>query len=58
MDRTGFKVGVALAALFLAIGIVGAMVALQGGGNSTPIPGSSLPAPSTTPSASPPSPTP
>jgi len=43
VDRTGFKVGAALAALFLALGIVGAMVALQGGGNSTPLPPSPEP---------------
>jgi hypothetical protein len=46
MDRTGFKVGAALAALFLLIGIVGAAVALQGGGNSTPLPPSPAPGPS------------
>ncbi len=39
MERAGLKVGAALAALFLAIGIVGAAVALQGGGNSSPLPG-------------------
>jgi hypothetical protein len=51
MDRTGFKVGAALAALFLVIGIAGAVVALQGGGNSTPLP----PRPTTGPSQATPS---
>ena len=51
MDRTGFKVGAALAALFLVIGIAGAVVALQGGRNSTPLP----PRPTTEPSHAAPS---
>lgn len=46
MDRTGFRVGAALAALFLVLGIAGAVVALQGGGNSTPLPPSPAPGPS------------